>query len=132
MATAKPTTIDEYIAQYPKDVQKILEEIRATVRKAAPKSEEKISYGIPTFTLAGKYLVYFAAYKNHIGVYPVPNKNKAFEKDFARYKTSGKGTIQFQLDSSIPYKLIARIVAFRIEERAEKEKTKSSKKHAKK
>jgi uncharacterized protein YdhG (YjbR/CyaY superfamily) len=131
MATAKPTTIDEYIAQYPKDVQKLLEEIRATVRKAAPQSEEKISYGIPTFTLAGKYLIYFAAYKNHIGVYPVPNKNKAFEKDFARYKTSGKGTIQFPLDSPIPYKLIARIVAFRIKERAQKEKN-ISRKHAKK
>jgi uncharacterized protein YdhG (YjbR/CyaY superfamily) len=122
MATAKPTTIDEYIAQYSKDVQKILQEIRATVRKAAPMSEEKISYGIPTFTLAGKYLVYFAAYKNHIGVYPVPNNNKAFEKDFARYKTSGKGTIQFPLDAPIPYNLVAKIVAFRMKERAAKEK----------
>jgi uncharacterized protein YdhG (YjbR/CyaY superfamily) len=132
MAAAKPSTIDEYIAQYPNDVQKILQEIRATVRKAAPKSEEKISYGIPTFTLAGKYLVYFAAYKNHIGVYPVPNKNKAFEKDFAPYKTSGKGTIQFPLDAPIPYKLISKIVAFRIRERVEKENIKSSKKHANK
>ena len=123
---AKPSSIDEYIAQYPKDVQKILQGIRATVRKAAPKSEEKVSYGIPTFSIDGKYLIYFAAHKNHIGVYPVPNKNERFEKEFARYKTSGKGTIQFPLDEPIPYKLIARIVAFRIKERSEKAKGKTS------
>jgi len=125
MTTTKPKDIDEYIAGFPKDTQKLLEQIRTTIRQAAPDTEEKISYGIPTFTLGGKYLVYFAAYKKHIGFYPVPG-NKAFDKDFSAYKTSGKGTIQFPLDKPLPHELITKIVKSRIKENleiAEKKKT---------
>lgn len=113
MAGNKPKTIDAYIKQYPKEVRDILEHIRETVKKTVPDAEEKISYGIPTFTLDGHYLVYFAAHKKHIGLYPAPAGVKEFEKDFAPYKTSGKGTIQFPLDKPMPLKLIAKIVRYR-------------------
>lgn len=123
MPTTKPTTIDEYIAGFPKDVQEILEEIRATIKKAAPGAEEKISYAIPTFTLDGVYLVYFAAFKNHIGFYPTPTGIEAFKKDFAVYK-QGKGSIQFPLDKPMPIALITKIVKYRMKENAEKKKKK--------
>jgi len=126
MATQKPTTIDEYIAGFPEDTQRMLEQVRSTIKGAAPGTEEKISYGIPCITLNGKYLVYFAGYKKHIGVYPVPGKG--FEKDFAPYKTSGKGTIQFPLDKTLPLKLIKKITKFRIEQNLAKEKSKPVKK----
>ena len=124
MTTNKPNNIDEYIAGFPKDTQKILEQIRATIKKAAPDAEETISYAIPTFTLRGKYLVYFAAYKKHVGFYPVPGGNKEFEKDFSSYRTSGKGTIQFPLDKPIPLNLITKIVKFRVKENLERGQTK--------
>jgi uncharacterized protein YdhG (YjbR/CyaY superfamily) len=120
MITDKPNNIDGYIAGFPKDTQKILEQIRATIKKAAPDAEETISYAMPTFTLKGRYLVYFAAYKNHIGFYPVPAGNKAFEKDFSSYKTSGKGTVQFPLNKPMPLDLITKIVKFRVKENLEK------------
>jgi uncharacterized protein YdhG (YjbR/CyaY superfamily) len=123
MTTIKPDNIDNYIAGFPKDTQNILEQIRGTIKKAAPDAEEKISYGIPTFTLGGKYLVYFAAYKKHIGLYPVPSGQKVFEKDFLAYKTSGKGTIQFPLGKPMPLNLITKIVKFRVKENLEKVKT---------
>ncbi len=126
MATTKPGNINDYIAGFPIDTQKNLEQIRATIKKAAPDAEEKISYGIPSFTLGKKYLVYFAAYKKHIGVYPVPGGNKLFEKAFSAYKTSGKGNIQFPLDKPIPLDLISKIVKFRVKENLEKDKTKKS------
>ena len=121
MTITKPQNIDEYIAGYPQEIQQILRQIRAKINKAAPGTEETISYGIPTFTIGGKYLVYFAAYKNHIGLYPVPGGNKAFEKDFSSYKTSGKGTIQFPLNKPMPLKLITKIVKFRLKENLKKE-----------
>ena len=96
MTTAKPKNIDDYIAVFPEHTQKGLEQIRAAVKKTAPKAEEAISYGIPAFNLNSRNLVYFAGYKKHIGLYPVPSGNKIFEKDFAPYNTSGKGTIQFR------------------------------------
>ena len=117
----KPNNIDDYIAGYPKETQIILEQIRTTIKIAAPGAEETISYGIPTFTVGEKYLVYFAAYKNHIGLYPVPGGIKEFEKDFSFYKTSGKGTIQFPLDKPMPLKLITKIVKFRLKENLKKE-----------
>ena len=129
MATTKPATIDEYIAGFPKETQTYLRQIRTTIKEAAPDAEEKISYGMPTFTLAGKYLIYFAGYKKHVGLYPVPG-NKTFEKDFSAYKTSGKGTIQFPLDKPIPFGLITKIVKFRVKENLEKEKKKIVKKAA--
>ncbi len=110
--------MDEYIGGFPKDVQTILEQIRATIRAAAPDAKEAIRYAIPTFTLKGN-LVHFAAFKNHIGFYPAPTGMEAFQKELAGYKT-GKGSVQFPLDEPIPFDLITKIVHFRIEQMQEK------------
>ena len=126
MTTAKPKNIDDYISGFPEHIQKGLGQIRAVVKKVSPKAEEAISYGIPAFNLNGRYLVYFAGYKKHIGLYPVPSGNKLFEKDFAPYNTTGKGTIQFPLDKPIPISLVTKIVKFRMKENSEKEKSKKS------
>ncbi len=107
--------IDEYIAGFPKDVQEILEKIRMTIKKAAPNAEETISYKMPTFNLNGQYLIYFAAYKKHIGFYPVPVGGAEFNKEVSAYR-AGKGTLQFPLDKPIPYKLISKIVKARAKE----------------
>ena len=117
-----PKTIDEYIAGFPLDVQDILQKIRATIRQAAPEAQEKISYQMPTFALNGN-LVHFAAFKNHIGFYPIPSGIEAFKEDLSPYK-QGKGSVQFPLDQPIPYDLIARITAFRARENLEKSKAK--------
>ena len=109
------TTIDEYIATFPKNIQAILEAIRNAIRISAPKSEEKISYGIPTFDLNGKHLVHFAAYKNHIGFYPTSSGIRAFKTELSPFKTS-KGTVQFPLDKPIPFDLIKKIVKYRVKE----------------
>jgi uncharacterized protein YdhG (YjbR/CyaY superfamily) len=109
-----PTTIDEYIAGFPPDVQEILQKIRAIIRKAAPGAEEAIKYQMPTFVLHGN-LVHFAAFKNHIGFYPVPTGIEAFKRELAAYE-SGKGSVQFPLDQPIPYGLISKIVKFRVRE----------------
>ena len=119
MATTKPNSIDEYIAGFPKETQKILEQIRTTIKKAAPGGEESISYAIPTFTFRGHHLIYFAGYKNHIGLYPVPRGNEVFKKELSDYK-GGKGTVQFPLDKPMPLNLITKIVKFRIKENLEK------------
>ena len=108
----KPKNIDDYISRFPAQTRLGLEQIRATIKKLAPAAEETISYGIPAFNLNGRYLVYFAGYKQHISIYPVPSGNKAFEKDFAPYDTSGKGTIQFPLEKPIPLSLVTKIVRF--------------------
>ncbi len=115
MITTKPTTIDEYIASFPEDVQKKLVQIRQTIRQAAPEAEETISYAIPTFKLKGRYLVYFAGHKNHIGFYPAPTGSEAFKEELAVYKT-GKGSVQFPLNQPLPFDLITRIVKFRVKE----------------
>lgn len=114
--------IDEYISAFPKDVQKILEQVRATVKKAAPQAEEAIKYAIPTYVLNGN-LVHFAAFKNHIGFYPTPTANEEFKKELSAYKT-GKGSVQFPLDQPMPLGLITKIVKFRIEKNSEKVKKK--------
>lgn len=101
-------TIDEFIGNYPADVQDILQKIRQTIAAVAPDAKEKISYGIPTFTLNGKNLVHFSAYTSHIGFYPGAAPIKEFEKELVDYKTS-KGTVQFPLDKPIPYDLIKTI-----------------------
>jgi uncharacterized protein YdhG (YjbR/CyaY superfamily) len=111
--------IDDYIKPFPANTRKLLDQMRSTVRKAAPEAAEKISYGIPTFYYNGN-LVHFAAFKNHIGFFPTPGAIQAFEKDLKAYKTS-KGTIQFPLTDPLPLKLIARIVKFRVKENAQKE-----------
>ncbi|MFN2440293.1 MAG: iron chaperone, partial [Chitinophagaceae bacterium] len=109
----------------PKDVQKKLEQIRATIKKIAPGAEEKISYAIPTFALHGN-LVHFAAFKNHIGFYPAPTGSEAFKKELSVYKT-GKGSVQFPLDEPIPLDLITKIVKFRVKEISEKASAKRNK-----
>ena len=109
-----PKTIDEYIAACPEDVQEILEKIRATIQAAAPAAKETISYQMPTFTLNGN-LVHFAAFKSHIGFYPIPTGIEKFKQELSAYKT-GKGSVQFPLDQPMPYDLIRKIVEFRVEE----------------
>ncbi len=116
----QPATIDEYIAQFPEDIQQKLQEIRAVIHEAAPEATEKISYQMPTFYLRGN-LVHFAAFKNHIGFYPVPSGIAAFETELAPYKRS-KGAVQFPLDQPIPTELISRIVQFRVGENLQKKK----------
>ncbi len=113
--TSKPAaSIDEYIAACPKNIQKKLLELRATIRAAAPKAEEKISYQMPAFAQNG-ILVWFAAFKDHIGFYPKGSGIKAFEKELAGYETS-KGTVRFPLDKPLPHRLITKIVKYRIAE----------------
>ena len=114
MATSRkmPASIDDYIREFPEDVQSILERIRATIRKAAPEAQETISYAIPCFTLGGA-LVYFAAFKHHIGFYPPVRGDAALEKAVSKY-AGEKGNLRFPLDQPIPYALIARIVRFRV------------------
>lgn len=104
--------IDEYIANFPKEVQVILQAVRETVQKAAPAAKETIKYGMPTFTLGGN-LVYFGAFKKHLGFYPVPNQHPDFSADFAPYK-QGRGSIQFPYAQPMPLGLIARIVHYRV------------------
>ncbi len=108
------TSIDEYIAAFPADVQTKLEALRATIHAAAPAAAEKISYQMPTFTLNGN-LVHFAAFKNHIGFYPVPTGIAAFKRELSGYKTA-KGSVQFPLDQPLPMTLIRKIVRFRVAE----------------
>lgn len=117
MKTNPPSSrsIDEYIAGFPSDVQEVLQKIRMTIKKAAPEAEETISYKMPTFNLNGKYLIYFAAYKKHIGLYPAPVGNEKFKEEMAPYE-SGKGTLKFPLDRPIPFNLIRKIVKFRVKE----------------
>ena len=110
-----PSTTDEYIASFPDDIQLILNQVRATIRQAAPDAEESIGYGMPAYKLKGKPLVYFAGFKNHIGFYALPSGNVAFQKELSKYKV-GKGSIQFPLDQEMPFDLIAQIVEFRVHE----------------
>ena len=112
---SKINSMDEYIGTFPKDVQKILEELRATIKAAVPEAGEKISYGIRTFTLNDKYLIYFAGWKNHISIYPIPTGSEAFNKEVSRY-IEGKGTLKFPLDKLLPLKLITKIVKLKVAE----------------
>jgi uncharacterized protein YdhG (YjbR/CyaY superfamily) len=112
------TTIDEYIASCPRNVQPKLGELRSLIRRLAPEAQEKISYQMPTFYLRGN-LVHFAAYPKHIGFYPTPGGIERFRKDLARYKSS-KGAVQFPLDEPLPLPTIERIVRFRVKENLQK------------
>lgn len=125
-ASAKPPKdIDEYIAAFPPDVQVILRKMRLTIRKAAPKAEEKITYQMPTFVLHGN-LVHFAAYKTHIGFYPTPSGIEQFKDEIAKY-TWAKGSVQFPLDKPMPYALVTRITKFRAKENLERAQAKANK-----
>ena len=116
------TTIDEYIATFPAEVQAVLQKVRETIRAAAPEATEAISYQMPTFKLNGN-LVHFAAFKSHIGFYPVPSGIEKFKKELSVYP-QGKGSVQFPLDRPIPYGLITKIVKFRVKENLQKVKNK--------
>ena len=125
-AGTPPKTIDEYIALWPEEIKAKLRSMRETIQKAAPAAEEAISYQMPTFTLHGN-LVHFAAFKNHIGFYPVPSGLKAFEKELSKFKT-GKGSAQFPLDQPLPLALVTKIVKFRVSENLAKAEAKKKKK----
>lgn len=109
-----PKSIDEYIVQFPSDIQQILKTLRKVIKESAPEAKEKISWGMATFVLHGN-LVHFAAYKNHIGFYPSPTGIDNFKEELLEYKSS-KGAIQFPLTKPIPYELISKIVKFRVAE----------------
>jgi uncharacterized protein YdhG (YjbR/CyaY superfamily) len=115
-------TIDEYIGTFPEDVQRILNELRQTIKEAAPQAQETINYQMPTFTLNGN-LVHFAAFKNHIGFYPTPTGIEAFKQELSRYK-GAKGSVQFPIDEPLPLPLIRRIVEYRVKENLERKQKK--------
>jgi uncharacterized protein YdhG (YjbR/CyaY superfamily) len=120
---ARFSTIDAYIATFPKDTQDILTTLRATIRAAAPDAQETISYQVPTFTLKGT-LVQFAAHTHHIGFYPTPSGIGAFQDELSAYKRA-KGSVQFPLDQPLPLDVIRRIVQFRVAENLAPAATKS-------
>ena len=122
----KPDNIEEYIAAFPPETQALLQQVRATIRAAAPEAAETISYAIPTFALHGN-LVHFAAFKNHIGFYGTPDGHAAFAAELAGYK-QGKGSVQFPLDQPLPLDLIARIVRFKVQQNLEKHQGKKQSK----
>jgi uncharacterized protein YdhG (YjbR/CyaY superfamily) len=124
--TTVPKSIDEYILQYPQEIQEILKTLRKVINESAPNADEKISYGMPTFVLNGN-LVHFAAFKNHIGFYPTPSGINTFKQELSEYKTS-KGAVQFPIGKPIPYDLISKIVKFRVDENKSKAEGKLKKK----
>ena len=121
-----PTTIDEYIADFPKDVQERLQKVRAAIKKAAPKAEEKIAYLIPTFVLNGN-LIHFAGYNNHIGLYPGSRPIEEFKDELTKYRIS-KGTVQLPLDKPLPLGLIGRITKSCVKRNQEKASRKKAQK----
>jgi uncharacterized protein YdhG (YjbR/CyaY superfamily) len=122
-------SIDEYIAAFPEEIQARLEAVRATIKAAAPEAEERISYQMPTFVLNG-YLVYFAAWKDHIGFYPASGRvPEVFKDELARY-VSGKGSVRFRMSQPLPLELISKIVQFRVTENLEIAAAKARKKKA--
>ncbi len=116
----KCKTIDEYIATFPKNVQDILQDLRQVIRETVPEAEETISYQMPAFKLDG-ILVWFAAFKNHIGFYPKASAIEAFKKELSDYEVS-KGTVRFAINKPVPFDLIRKIVKFRIRENSYKKK----------
>jgi len=118
-------TIDEYIASFPEDIQKRLQDMRAVIHETAPQAFEKISYQMPTFDLNGN-LVHFAAAKNHIGFYPTPSGIEAFKGELAGF-ISSKGAVQFPLDKPLPLDLVRRMTAYRVSENLEKARKKANK-----
>jgi uncharacterized protein YdhG (YjbR/CyaY superfamily) len=108
-------TMDEYIGGFPQPVQKILQSLRNTISKAAPEAEETINYAIPTFTLNGRNLVHFAAFKQHIGFYPTPSGIEAFRQELSVYE-GAKGSVKFPINRPLPLTLVKKIVDFRVKE----------------
>lgn len=128
MSSAAAETIDDYIATFPKDVQPLLQKVRRAIAKAAPDAEEAISYRIPTFRLNGHYLIYFAGYKAHIGLYPVHADGAEFSPGMARY-ASGKATLKFPLDEPLPLDLIEKVVTAKAHQAAVPKKRATTKAH---
>ena len=122
------SSIDEYIAAFPEETQKLLEEVRRTIKAVIPDAREKISYQIAAFELNGKNLVHFAGWKNHISMYPIPAGTEAFNKEVSQY-ADGKGTIKFPIDKPLPLKLITKIVKFRVADNLKNARIKSGKKN---
>ena len=120
-------TISEYLATIPAEAQEAVNKIRSVIKKAAPKSEEGLSYGIGGFKQNDKYFIYYSGYKKHTSIYPAPRGHEDFEEELSAYK-GGKGTVQFPLDKPLPLDLIKRIVKFRLKENEEKALAKKSKK----
>ena len=118
--------IDEYILQFPPEVQEILKTLRNVIKESAPEATEKISYQMPTFVLHGN-LVHFAAYKKHIGFYPDPSGIEAFKNELSEYK-GAKGSVQFPIEKPLPYELISKIVKFRVAENIKRAEVKLKKK----
>ena len=119
METQPPATIEAYIAGFPEEVRARLEGARRVIASAAPGAVEAISYRMPTFKLNGKNLIHFAAFKNHIGLYPLPEALKAFARELEAYP-SGKGSVQFPHDKPVPYDLIKKITEWRVREATER------------
>ncbi len=115
-----PKNMDDYIDRHPKEIRRLLNQMRRTIQKAAPQAKETISYRIPTFTLNGN-LVHFGAFKDHIGFFPTSSGISAFDKQLSAYKTS-RGTVQFPFDKPLPLALVSRIVKFRVKESENKRK----------
>lgn len=113
------STVDQYLQNFPEHVQKVLGKVRQIILKQAPEAVESISYGMPAYKTYGKPLVYFAAFKNYLGLYATPSGHAEFAKELSPYK-QGKGSVQFQFDEPIPYELIEKIVAFRVKENQQK------------
>ena len=110
------TTVEDYIASFPPDVQRTLEAVRAVIRSAVPGTEERISYGIPTFALDGRYVVYFSGWKRHVSVYPIPDAHGELARQIEPYR-SGKGTMKFPLDKPMPLELIGAVASRLLEQR---------------
>ncbi len=125
-AGTKFKTVDEYFSGFPASTKKILKELRKTIKQAAPQAEESISYNMPAFKLHGM-LVFYAAWNEHIGFYPVSSGIAAFKKELSGYESS-KGTVKFPLDKPIPFDLVGKIVKFRVKENLEKAAVKLKKK----
>ena len=123
MISKAPTSIDEYIADFQEDIQSLLIQVRSAIKQAAPDAEESIGYGMPAYKTHGKPLVYFAAFKNHIGFYATPTGHSEFAEELSKYK-QGKGSVQFPIDQPMPLKLIEQIFEFRVIENQEKAKAK--------
>ena len=121
----KSGSVDEYILQFPHEVQDILRELRKVIKRTAPMAEEKISYSMPTYKMH-RNLVHFAAYKKHIGFYPTPSGIEEFKIELSAYE-GAKGSVKFPIDKTIPYELIRKIVAFRVKENLERAKAKGKK-----
>lgn len=109
------TSVDAYIHSFPKDVQTLLEQVRATIKSSAPTAVESIAYGMPAYKTYGKPLIYFGGFKNHIGFYATPSGHSEFADELSKY-IQGKGSVQFPVNQPVPYDLIRRMVVFRVKE----------------